>query len=88
MSAGEETLVIFRRWPDGSILALFPEIEEDGGLCSSYMHIGQHGAASYHKCLYDTFRAKPEEFASLKSELESIGYQLKIRRRWIRRRGR
>jgi hypothetical protein len=44
------------------------------------MHIGQHGAADPH-IVHDTRPARPHEYASLKAELERIGYRLTVRRR-------
>ena len=80
-----ETLTIFRKFKEGDIIALFPEIKWDrqGLFCSSYMHIGQHGSADYG-IIRITKPATPEEYSDLKAELESIGYTLKIRRKWIR----
>ena len=87
----EETAVIFRKYPNirgGEVIALFPEIPGDysGYTCSSYMHVGQHGAASWHGCIDESRAAKPEEYASLKKELESapFGYRLRIYKRWQR----
>lgn len=75
-----KTKVIFRRWRDGSIIALFPlEPWDVNGLqCSSYMHNGQHGGANTGIVNGPTKPAKTEEYASLKKELESIGYDLEI----------
>jgi len=50
-------------------------------LCQSYESIGQHGAADYMHCLSATKPATPKEYASLKKELESIGYNLKVMKR-------
>ncbi len=78
-------LVIFRKWKDdGEILALFPEMLENDGLVNCYAHIGQHGAADYHYCLTQSGPATPEEYTDLQQELENIGYDLKIRKRWNR----
>lgn len=77
----DQTTVIFRKWPNGDILALFPEIEESTECCSSYMHIGQHGAAYYPHCIGITKPAAPQEYADLETELQAIGYSLKIQRR-------
>lgn len=73
------TQVIFRKWRDtGEIIALFPEQDGGGGLCDSYMHIGQHGGANYPYLVAGwygpTVPATPEEYADLLAELESIGY--------------
>ena len=66
------------------INAIFPEEKERGGFVSGYAHIGQH--TSFHKdFLVDgkTDRhivetATEEEYKDLKTELESIGYELEI----------
>lgn len=84
----EETPVVFRKFRDGDVIALFPQ--EPGNMnpstCGSYMHIGQHGTADAG--LSDRTRlAKPEEYAPLKRELESApyGYRLKLRKRFTHR---
>lgn len=78
----EQTKVVFRKWPEGDILALFPDMNHGyGGLCASYQHIGQHSGADYSHCIAATRPATLEEYAPLAAELESIGYGLKIRRR-------
>lgn len=94
-----ETLVIFRKYKKKhlsdlykgtgrpEILALFPEeiVVPSKGLCSCYERLGQHGSADYYGCIHDlTERATPKEYAGLKEELESIGYRLKVREKWIR----
>ena len=76
-------IVIFRRFPDGDIIALFPYLPAeclDAWPCQSYMHVGQHGAAD-PRIVYDTRPARPHEYAALKTELEQIGYRLAVRRR-------
>ena len=48
-----KTKVIFRKLKDGDIIALFPELPGDMNpyhTCESYMHVGQHGAASEQAC--------------------------------------
>lgn len=76
----EKTRVIFRKFPDGDIIALFPFEPHDyaGYMCLSYMHIGQHGGADPFYLVDRTKLAIPQEYADLKSELESIGYNLEI----------
>jgi len=98
----KETLVVFRKYKKRhlsdlykntnrpEILALFPEIIEVPSkyLCGCYEHIGQYGHADYYGCVYElTDPAAPEEYADLKKELENIGYRLKIRTKWIKRKG-
>ena len=67
--------VIFRKWPNGDIIALFPQIAGNvsGYLCESYMHNGQHGAAT-PAIVRDTKPAKPAEYIKLKRELRQIDY--------------
>lgn len=81
--AEEKTIVVFRKYPDGEVIALFSEIPHDnrGLLCSSYMHVGQHGAASCPNVSRETEPASPFEYAPLKKELEWIGYNLEVRER-------
>lgn len=76
--------VIFRRFPDGDIIALFPYLPAEclnPWPCQSYMHIGQHGAAD-PRIVYDTRPARPHEYAALQAELETIGYCLAVRQRF------
>jgi len=78
------TPVIFRQFPNGEIIALFPAMAGDNNpykTCGSYMHDGQHGSASADFMLY-TRPAKPEQYADLLAELRRIGYDdLKIMKR-------
>jgi hypothetical protein len=73
-----KTKVIFRKFPSrqgGEVIALFPELPGtmDPHTCESYMHTGQHGAASVD--LGRTLRlATPEEYEPLKRELESAPF--------------
>jgi len=81
----DETLTIFRKFKEGDIIALFPELKEyRPGTCLSYIHVGQHGSANYNHIINITNKATPTEYNDLKTELESIGYTLKIRQKYIR----
>ena len=77
-----KTKTIFRIYPNGDVIALFPEIKELNGCCMSYMHIGQHGAADYNHVVASTALARYRDFADLLTELKSIGYDplIKVRR--------
>lgn len=68
--------IIFRKWPNGDIIALFPQISASiyGYSCNSYEHISQHGAANYSLVVSKTTLAMPAEYAELLAELEQIGY--------------
>ena len=73
------TRVVFRKFPEGDIIALFPELEDrlGRGYIESYMHIGQHGNAS--ELLIEELEIPTQEaYMSLAEELESIGYILDI----------
>jgi len=76
--------VIFRKFKEGDIIALFPTLQSSPDkwtTCESYQHIGQHGAASIF-LTKDTVTALPHEYTPLLNELISIGYKLKIYKRW------
>ena len=70
--------VIFRTWPQGDVIALFPDIEAGLFSCGSYMRVGQHGAADYRYVVEQTKQAKVSEYADLASELKEIGYNLRV----------
>ena len=80
-----QTTVVFRVWASGSgkgeVIALFPDIDEGRGMCSSYEHVGQHGGADYVSVIQHTRPATPEEYKDLQRELTHIGYDLKIKTR-------
>ena len=83
MKDKEKTKVIFRIWPDGDVIALFPQIaaSNDGYTCQSYMHIGQHGGADTGIVKRATRLAKPKEYMPLLKELRQIGYNVQIAKR-------
>ena len=68
---------IFRVYPNGEVIALFPQIPAGigGWLCESYMHIGQHGAAGTQTVVTQTRLASRKEYLPLLKELEQIGYK-------------
>ena len=69
------TKVIFRKFKDGEVIALFPQepATSDGWECMSYMHIGQHATAT-PDLMYNTKPAMPWEYSELYKELKSVGY--------------
>lgn len=75
------TRVVYRKWPDGDIIALFPDDDWNGFEVSSYMHIGQHGGARYHQVIASTKPATHDEYISLHHELQTRGYVLRVARR-------
>ena len=75
-----KTKVIFRKFrKGGSVIALFPEIPGTNELfsCLSYMHEGQHCTAGTGITFY-TDPAKPEEYKDLLAELNNIGYNVVV----------
>lgn len=70
------TPVIFRKFKgQGDIIALFPTHPgtNDPHTCESYMHVGQHSAASV-SLVYETDPAHETEYRDLMRELQRIGY--------------
>lgn len=80
-NSSETTAVIFRKWRNGNIIALFPYMPGTNSpyTCGSYEHVGQHGAATPDYVVSLTTPANPEECAALKRELESKPYEYKLR---------
>ncbi len=72
------TKVVFRKYKEGDILALFPECPEVNYTVVCYQHIGQHGSADYQQCVAISKPATENEYQDLKRELESLGYDLKV----------
>lgn len=69
------TKVLFRKTKDGYIDAVFPfELSTFQPTMVCYSRIGQHSSACPLWVYQDTSPASPEEYKSLKKELESIGY--------------
>lgn len=67
--------VVFRKWKDGEVIALFPEDTNTlDGTVTSYMQIGQHSAADYAGVVASTRPAQPNEYRDLLAELKAIGY--------------
>lgn len=77
-----KTPVIFRKFPTGEVIALFPQDPgtNDANTCGNYMHIGQHGSGN--ASFGDTKAARYPEYESLMRELQGIGYDLEIRKRF------
>lgn len=81
------TDVIFRKWRKVSmglgdnVIAIFPAVPADtqGQFCEMYEHVGQHGGGDYSGVVAQTRLATPDEYASLKRELESEPYNYRLR---------
>jgi hypothetical protein len=72
------TKVVFRKFKEGDIIALFPQQIGNSYRVGSYMHIGQHSECDYNHVVNCTKLATEAEYANLKMELEDIGYNLKV----------
>ena len=74
-----KTKVAFRKFPEGDVIAIFPDhlYGMPHGYYLSYMHVGQHGDAS-PDLLKELEEATEQEYLDLKKELESIGYNLEV----------
>jgi hypothetical protein len=69
------TKVIFRKWKNGAVIALFPDYTNPHDrTVTSYMHIGQHGDADYGYVISTTHPALPNEYRDLLAELITTGY--------------
>lgn len=79
------TVVVFRKFRDGDVFALFPELPgtNDSGTCLSYAHLGQHGAADIN-VIYRSLPASPQEYEPLHGELCGLGYTLTVRHKITR----
>jgi len=81
-----KTKVVFRKFKDGEIIALFPfETQNYKNDCLSYMHLGQHSEASYFYCIQISKPATEKEYKDLFNELSEIGYNLQIIKRFIKK---
>lgn len=72
------TSVIFRKFQEGDVIAIFPDIIHNDNFHLSYQHIGQHGGCDMKGCINITEPATYEEYKDLKTELERAGYKLRI----------
>jgi hypothetical protein len=76
----EKTVVIFRKFRDGDVIAIFPTLPgtNDESTCTNYMHMGQHGTCDPIGLTQTTKPATLEEYRELERELRGIGYNLDI----------
>ncbi len=75
----EKTKIIFRKdKEDGDIIAVFPDDRQNDNMIGCYVHLGQHTTMSLDYYSKETIPATPEEYADLKKELESIGYNIEV----------
>lgn len=85
------TRVIFKKdynkWiKQWEVFACFPDQPANYGRVVYYAHIGQHGEGDISYCA-NCKRATMDEFMPLFQELESLGYNLKVIRKFPRNTG-
>lgn len=70
--------VIFRRWPNGNIIALLPQLPgtNNAATCMSYERIGQHASCTPKSVVRGTKPAKSSDSKALFTELTLAGYRL------------
>lgn len=80
MKRKETTRIVFRRFPDGEIIALFPDESWNkfDYTTASYMHVGQHGGADYRHVVTHTRPAAEPQYRDLLAELQRIGYHPRV----------
>ena len=76
-----KTKVIFRKYCNGQIIALFPELGDEE-YCDCYSHIGKYSNTEYH---YTMSITQPSNGGALKSELEQMGYDLIVCKKMSRK---
>lgn len=76
----EPVVVLFRKWPDGDIDAVFPGLPgtDKPGSVAVYAHVGQHSSGDYQLIMRKTTAALPSEYEALQKELESAPYHYKL----------
>ena len=77
----EITKVVFRKFKEGDVIAILfsiPDVNRGNYMC--YQHIGQHSECDALIANW-TKPASEDEYKNLKTELESIGYNLKVYKR-------
>lgn len=74
MNRNNETRIVFRVFPEGDVIALFPNEESSPGYISSYQRVGQHGDAS-RELIRELRPATKKECGPLLKELKRIGYK-------------
>jgi hypothetical protein len=70
--------VVFRVFPEGDVIALFPGEDVSRRKINSYQRLGQHGGAD-RALIKELRKATRKEYGPLLAELKSIGYCLRIR---------
>ena len=73
----DEDAVVFRKFPEGDLIAIFPNQPEGPDTVNSYQTNGQHGEASL-ALIHELEPATPQEHGDLAAELGRIGYNITV----------
>jgi hypothetical protein len=66
----------------GTVFAVMPhQVDTLKGDIMTYQHVGQHSHGDYNVCLQQSRPATEIEYADLKAEMESLGYNIKVIKR-------
>lgn len=78
-----ETKVIFRKYKDGEIIALFPETIRFSSTywIDCFTLVGEHSYADYYSTIRNTKLATENEYRNLYDILENRGYNLNVQKR-------
>jgi hypothetical protein len=73
-----KTPVIFRKYPDGNVIALFPEKDNFTQPILSYQRNNPPGMVCYSEKIMMTIPARVNEYSELAKELTLQGYNLRV----------
>lgn len=65
--------IVFKKFPSGEVIALFPQSTQILGYIDSYMVVGQHSNA-HPDLIHDLAKASEAECIEIKRDLLSVGY--------------
>ena len=78
-----KTRVIFKKFPDGEVVACLLDVPANRYCVVTYQHVGQHSEGDISTTASFS-PANVGEYGSLQEELESMGYVLEIRKKFPR----
>jgi len=81
---GTPIQVVFRKYSNGDIIALFPfePADYEGKFCMSFMHVGQSSGADARHIINTTTPATFDESKALREELSSYPYNFILIEIW------
>lgn len=73
----ESISVYFRKFPEGDIIALWCDRNNNEKYVCSYMHVGQHSEAS-GSLIHELEKATYLEYEDLMNEMKGLGYNITV----------